>query len=152
MNDTAARLILLGHLASTLFMTGVIWFVQVVHYPLFAGTGRAEFCAYERRHTGLTTWVVAPPMLAEAATAVLLFWFRPAGASTWQLVAGLALVAAIWLSTALLQVPCHERLCREFDPAAHRRLVSTNWIRTSAWSLRGALVLWVAWGALTRGG
>lgn len=62
--------------------------------------------------------------------------------------AGLALVAVIWLSTALLQVPCHELLCVGFDPAVHQRLVWTNWIRTAAWSLRGFLVLWVTWEAL----
>jgi hypothetical protein len=148
MNDTYARLILLGHLASTLFMTGLIWFVQVVHYPLFAGISQAEFSSYEQRHTGLTTWVVGPPMLVEGATALLLFWFPPPGASTWQLVAGLALVTAIWLSTALLQVPCHELLCGGFDPAVHQRLVWTNWIRTAVWSLRGFLVLWITWEAL----
>ena len=32
-------LLLLLHAAATLFMTGLIWFVQVVHYPLFARVG-----------------------------------------------------------------------------------------------------------------
>ena len=48
------------HAAATLYMTGLIWFVQVVHYPLMGLTGKAEFSAYEQRHTLLTTWVVAP--------------------------------------------------------------------------------------------
>lgn len=30
-----AKWLLLLNLASALFMTGLIWFVQVVHYPLF---------------------------------------------------------------------------------------------------------------------
>ncbi|MFY0528690.1 hypothetical protein ACN28I_37835 [Archangium gephyra] len=29
-------LVLLAHAAATLFMVGLIWFVQVVHYPLFS--------------------------------------------------------------------------------------------------------------------
>ncbi len=125
-------------------MLGVIWFVQIVHYPLFASMGRAEFRAYEQRHTDLTTWVVAPPMLVEGITALLLFWFRPTGVSIGQLSIGLALVAVIWLSTALLQVPCHNVLCQGFDPVVHQRLVGTNWMRTVAWSARGLLVLWMA--------
>jgi hypothetical protein len=125
-------------------MLGVIWFVQVVHYPLFATTAREGFRAYEERHTFLTTWVVAPAMLVEAGTALGLFWFPPLGVSTWQLAIGLALLAVIWLSTALVQVPCHKRLSQGFDAATHRRLVGTNWIRTVAWSLRGLLVLWMA--------
>jgi hypothetical protein len=145
MNDNLIRLVFLSHAAATWYMTGLIWFVQIVHYPLFAAVGSEEFSSYEQRHTSLTTWVVAPPMLLEVATAVLLFWFRPPGVSVWQLWVGIILLAAIWLSTFLLQVPCHETLSNEFDEIVHQRLVSTNWIRTIAWSLRGLLVLWMAW-------
>ena len=53
------------HLIPTTFMAGVIWFVQVVHYPLFRGVGEHAFRCYEERHTVLTTWVVLPPMVAE---------------------------------------------------------------------------------------
>ena len=47
---------------------------------------------------------------------------------------GFALVGIIWITTALLQVPMHGRLARGFSQAAHRRRVSSNWIRTIAWS------------------
>lgn len=53
--------------------------------------------------------------------------------------AGLPLLAAIWLSTALVQVPCHRRLAAGFEPRTARRLVRTHWIRTVAWSARAAL-------------
>ncbi|MDQ5964129.1 MAG: hypothetical protein QG625_283 [Cyanobacteriota bacterium erpe_2018_sw_39hr_WHONDRS-SW48-000098_B_bin.30] len=33
--------------AATWFMTGLIWFVQVIHYPLYARIGEAEFAVYE---------------------------------------------------------------------------------------------------------
>jgi hypothetical protein len=52
-------------------------------------------------------------------------------------------VALIWGTTGLVQVPLHAALTEGFDPAAHRRLVRTNWIRTVAWALRAALVLWM---------
>ena len=76
-------------------------------------------------------------MLVEGITALLLFWFRPTGVSTWQLSITLALLAVIWLSTALLQVPCHNVLSLGFNSVVHQRLLRTNWIRTAAWSLRG---------------
>ena len=94
MNDTLIRSIFLTHVAATMFMTGVIWFVQIVHYPLFSGVGKAEFSAYEQRHTALTTWVVAPPMLIEALTALMLLWFRPQGVTAWQIWAGLFLLSS----------------------------------------------------------
>jgi hypothetical protein len=145
LNDPSIRLVFLLHFASTWFMVGLIWFVQIVHYPLFARTGTAEFPVYEQTHSAWTTWVVGPPMLVEGITALLLLWFRPAGISTLAIVIGLGLLGVLWLSTAFLQVPCHELLARGFDPVVHQRLVSTNWIRTLAWSLRGLLVLWMAW-------
>jgi hypothetical protein len=57
---------------------------------------------------------------------------------------GVGLLVVLWVSTWLLQVPRHRDLAAGFETSAHRRLVATNWIRTSAWSLRGLLVLWMA--------
>jgi hypothetical protein len=135
-----ASAILLANAAATAFMTGLIWFVQVVHYPLFAKVGTEVFPAYSRSHQMLTTLVVGPPMLVEAATAVLLVVVRPAGTSTALAWTGLALVAAIWLSTAALQVPAHGRLVGGFDADTNAFLVSTNWIRTICWSARTVIV------------
>lgn len=135
--------LLLLQLVSTLFMCGLIWFVQVVHYPLMANVGEDRFAEYERRHQSLTSIVVAVPMLTEAAVAGWLFWLQPKEIP-WALNAGgLALVFAIWLSTIFWQMPAHRALDTGFDSGVHRKLVTTNWVRTFAWSLRGVLVCWI---------
>lgn len=133
--------LLLAHAAATLALTGLIWFVQVVHYPLFARVGEAGFAAYEEAHRRLTTLVVAPAMLVEAGTGIALLAARPDGVDAWPAWAGLVLLAVVWLSTAVVQVPCHDRLSRAFDPTVARRLVRTNWLRTAAWTARAGLVL-----------
>lgn len=141
--DSLSIAILLTHAAATLFMVGLIWFVQVVHYPLFAQVGREEFEEYEQRHQRLTSWVVAPPMLLELITAVMLVWgdFSYLGVATrWT---GLALVVLIWLTTIFVQMPQHMALSKSWDEQVQRRLVAGNWVRTIAWSLRGVLVLWM---------
>jgi hypothetical protein len=143
MSDPLAGLVLLAHAAATLFMVGLIWFVQVVHYPLLARVGPAEAVGYEQAHTRRTAWVVGPAMLLEAGTGVLLARVRPAGVSDLQVGFGLALLAVVWASTRFVQVPCHDRLSRAFDPPTHGRLVATNWVRTAAWTLRGLLALWM---------
>jgi hypothetical protein len=135
--------VLLVNLAATLFMVGVIWFVQVVHYPLFARVGAEGFSAYSATHSRLTGLVVGPPMIAEAATAVALA-LRPRPGSPVARLAGLALLATIWLSTALLQAPRHRELGAGFERASHRSLVASNWLRTACWSARGVVVLWMA--------
>jgi hypothetical protein len=53
-------------------MTGLIWFVQVVHYPLFDEVGQAQFTSYEARHTNLTTIVVVVPMFIELISSAAL--------------------------------------------------------------------------------
>jgi hypothetical protein len=123
------------HLAATLFMVGAVWFVQVVHYPLMAG----QPPEYAREHARRTGRVLAPVMFTELGTALVLAWFAPGAPH----VAGLLLLLAIWASTWCVQVPCHNRLARAFDPVVHRRLVATNWFRTVLWSARGGLVLWL---------
>ncbi len=136
-------MLVLTHLTATLFMVGVIWFVQIVHYPLFDRVAPSAFTAYSDAHSRLTTYVVGPPMLLELATGILLLVFRPVGVPAAVLWFGLTLIAIIWLSTALLQVPRHEVLGAGFEEITHRGLVVTNWIRTVAWTLRGMLVLWI---------
>lgn len=133
--------LLLANLAATLFMTGLIWFVQIVHYPLFAAVGSAGFPNYARSHQMWTTLVVGPPMLLEALTAVALIASRPPQVSGQLAWAGVVLVLVIWLSTAALQVPAHGKLSSGFDPSVGSWLVSTNWIRTVCWSARSAVVL-----------
>lgn len=135
------KLLLLTHAAATLIMCGVILVVQVVHYPLFGKVGTAGFVAYQTDHMRRITFVIAGPMLVELGTAIALTWWRPALIPEWQIWAGLALLAGIWISTGLLQMPLHITLLDGFDATVHQRLVATNWIRTLAWSARGVLAL-----------
>lgn len=135
------RGILLAHAAATLYMTGLVWFVQVVHYPLFSRAERAEFGRFAAEHARRTTWVVGPPMLVEGAAALYLAVRPVPGIPVSWTWAGLVFLAGIWLSTALLQVPRHGRLGRGFDERAHRELMATNWIRTALWTLRSLLAL-----------
>jgi hypothetical protein len=134
--------LLFAHLASTWSLVGLIWFVQVVHYPLMRHVGNSDFKVYESLHMSRTTWIVAPLMMTELGTNLLLFW-RPGGLHSGLLGIGLMLLAVIWLSTYFLQVPQHQRLSEGFDAMAHRRLVMTNWTRTMAWTARGIWTFWL---------
>src|ERR671916_164178 len=108
------HLLMLTHFATTLAMVGLIWFVQVVHYPLFAAVGSANFSAYSVAHARRTTWVVAPLMLGEIGTGLLLLVYRPPALPPAGLWLGLGLLALIWASTAWIQVPRHTILGRGF--------------------------------------
>lgn len=141
-------MVFLLNVLATFFMTGLIWFVQVVHYPLFGAVGQSSFVSYEVQHNNLTTYVVIMPMFIELITAFLLLWQRPSFMPLWLAWLGLALVGVIWLSTAFLQVPAHSVLSSGFNDLAHRNLVQTNWLRTIAWSVRVALLMFCLRNAL----
>lgn len=138
--------IFLIQILTTSMMTGIIWFVQVVHYPLFTRIPAEGFIRYERAHTVRTGWVVAPLMLLELGTALGLLvatgqdGSRPAIATTPLYLASLGCLILIWLSTFLVQVPLHGILENQHDHRAMRWLERTNWIRTIFWTLRLGLL------------
>ncbi len=133
-------LLVLAHAAATWFLVGLIWVIQVVHYPLMAQVAPAHFERYQQAHMSRITWVVAPMMLIEAFSALWIALSPPLFVPPVQAWMGLGLVLLIWISTAALSVPAHNALLRGFEPKAHRRLVQSNWFRTIGWSLRAVMV------------
>jgi hypothetical protein len=130
-------------------MCGIIWFVQAVHYPLFARIGGDErgFAGENQRRTGS---VVIPFMFLEGATAAALAWAPPLNIPPLMAGAGLVAVVILWLSTAFVQMPLHARLAREgHAPDAVARLVRSNWLRTILWTLRAVLAAWMLHAAAT---
>lgn len=130
----------------SLLLTGLIWTIQVVHYPLFAEVGEQAMVAYARHHQARILWLVAPLMLGEMTAATLFLKYRPTGISLASAVVGMGLVLAIWLSTAIWQVPAHETLATGYDAPTIHRLIDSNWVRTIAWSVRSVLLLQVVVG------
>ena len=125
-------------------MTGVIWVVQVVHYPLFRNVGKEYFKEYELKHAKLISFVVIPLMLTELFTAIYILFsglFR--GTEFMLYVAASVLLLIIWLSTMLIQVRQHKRLSLGYDLALINRLVNYNWIRTIAWTSRTILLTFI---------
>lgn len=135
--------LLLTHVVATTMMAALIWFVQVVHYPLFRLVGEPEFTRFEREHTTRIAPIVLPLMGLEAVSGFALLVMPPPGIGVHELWIGAALIAGIWLSTATLQAPAHRRLVQGYDERALQRLVSTNWLQTALWSFR--LILTLTW-------
>lgn len=115
----------------------LIWLVQVIIYPGFLRIPEQCFTAYHRWYALRISCIVLPLMLAEVI--FLLGWWWVGGDWSAVYIATLAVVV-IWLSTFRLQVPLHKRLQNGKDDVLIRRLVLTNWIRTSAWSLKALVV------------
>ena len=137
-------------LAATLYMWGVIWTVQLVHYPLFARVGVQNWEDYHTAHTRLMTLVVLPAMVTELGTSGLLALTRPSWLAPGLLWAGFALAALTWAVTFFVSVPLHDALSRGFDAAVITRLVSTNWLRTALWTGHAVVLLVQVWRLLPK--
>ena len=127
------------HLLATVFMVGLIWFVQVVHYPLFNRISGDASIQYATEHQRRTAWVVGLPMLAEGITTLWLF-FDPIDGRLLPLLGGLFLLK-IHLSTIFLQIPLHKKLSEGYEREVVRKLVATNWVRTIGWTIRAAIAV-----------
>ena len=128
----------IANLSLTWFLVGLIWVIQIVHYPTFLQIGENEFQTFHHFHTRSITWIVAPVMAAELLLAVFLVWKT---GFDWNYLIPLIIVLGIWGSTLLLQIPYHTKLADGFDFSITNKLINTNWIRTVLWTVKG---LWLS--------
>ncbi len=130
--------LLVAQAVTTFALTGLIWLVQLVHYPGFASVDSDQFNSFHAMHSTRITLIVAPLMLVELLASAAWCFDDPRRVTAFI---GLALLAIIWASTAFLQVPLHNQLASGLSASLIDRLVRTNWVRTVAWSARSVLVV-----------
>lgn len=141
---TPEHWVLIAQVLASGWMCGLIWFVQVVHYPLFDRVHGEDALKYAAAHQQRTTIVVGPPMLVEMVAAAWIVLATPAHVPVWLAIAGLAMVVLVWISTAAWQIPFHVKLARDgHDTGVVTGLVRTNWARTALWSARALVSVWM---------
>jgi hypothetical protein len=134
----AMSALLIVHAAATWALVGMIWTVQIVHYPLWAEVRGDAFREYHARHMLRMTMMVGPFVVTEFLTAAALLICGARGG--WLLVSFAPMVVN-WVSTFFVQVPLHAKLAMGFDAEVHRRLLRSNWWRTAGWTFRGVCLV-----------
>jgi len=127
--------ILLIHIFTTIFMCGLCWFVQIVHYPLFKSIAAEDFPAYQKKNYA-TGYITVPLMFIELFSGIWLLFT----AFTEMFLVNMILLALIWGSTFAFQVPTHLKLIETPTHTLMNKLIRTNWIRTISWSVRSVLL------------
>lgn len=127
------------NLFSTLFLCGLIWTIQLVHYPIFFRLEQNLFGDHLYFHGRRISLIVIPVMTAELVSSGWLALLSESNRIVHS--TGLLLVVVIWIVTFTLQVPLHARLLKGYDKDTIRKLVRTNWIRTLLWSIKAVLAL-----------
>lgn len=134
-----SEIILLANFVAATVMTGVIWFVQWVHYPLMASVPVDRAVETAIKHQRSTGQVLAIPMAVEGFTTLGLLISRPEGVQIiWPWIGAVLLAVALG-STVILSVPLHAKMVANPTAEVGRRLVVTNWPRTIAWSARAVV-------------
>ena len=119
------------------FLTGLIWVIQLVHYPSFNFAQKDNFSTFMNFHQMRISLIVVPIMILELLLAVFLVYIKSSSLSWINLI----LLLGIWLSTFILSVPKHANLTGGFSQEMVHSLVNTNWPRTILWSLRSILLI-----------
>jgi heme exporter protein D len=134
-------LVVVVHAASTVFLAGVIWTIQVVHYPLFARFETAGFAAAMVDHGRRISGVVVVPWGLQGLTTAWLLARPPAGVPAVLVWSAAVLAALPVVVTLAASVPAHRALGRGFDASVHARLLATNWLRTVAWTAHAVVAV-----------
>ena len=127
-------LILLNFIAS-ITMLGVILVTQIVSYPMFLNVSKQGFTSFHSNYVKRISSIVMPVMTIELILSVILFFTLEGILSQISLIT----LILIFISTAVIQVPIHEKLKFKYDEYLTRKLIRTNWIRTSLWSIKSLI-------------
>jgi hypothetical protein len=127
------QILLFTLLVCNAFMCGVIWFVQLVHYPMMRLFDHNTFIATQLEHQSRTSRVVMIPMLISLLASIALPILRLDALSIVNI-----MFTFIWCcSTAFWQIPLHNQLAKiGFNEKIHLQLVKSNWLRTITWTLQ----------------
>ncbi len=133
--------IFLLNLVLAFIAVGLIWTIQLVHYPSMRFIPKERFVEYHNFHSIRISFLAIPLMVTELGTSLILFYQNYNNAIQTIFLINLVIVALIWLSTFLIQVPLHNALSKEKQSEKLSKLICTNWIRTILWTARSILMI-----------
>lgn len=124
----------LVHAAAVFALFGLIWTIQLVHYPMFKFVEAPHWPRFHSQHSRNITFIVFPLMLVELLTSLQLFFNERTSTNT----IFLACAALNWLLTIIIFIPLHNKVSNRPLPPIFEKLVSLNWSRTLVWTVCAA--------------
>lgn len=126
------------HLFCFWSMFGVIWVIQMAHYPAFRFISSEQFVEFHQFHSQRITPIVGPLMMTELVSGSLLVFRHGDSPVFWINFLG---VIGIFIVTFAVSVPIHNQLSSGKNSAAIEKLILTNWLRTGIYSLRAIILI-----------
>ena len=129
--------ILLFQIVINVYLLGVIIMTQFITYPTFLIIDKNSFNKYHRKYVNIISIIVAPAMVLEIISLIVLVYLS----KDFLLVKSLILLLCIWLTTFIIMVPSHNILSRKSDSKEIKKLININWVRTFLWSVKLIVML-----------
>ena len=131
---------LMIHIISTSIMVGVIWVIQLVHYPSFKYVNESDYIIFQKYHMSNISYIVFPVMFTELITALIILFF---GEKSLFFVLSLIYLFLIWIITGVLFTKYHSILKEGKDLMIIEKMIKANWIRALLWTMRLIMILFV---------
>ncbi len=136
--------ILLLSLFFNVFSTGVSWFMQLVHYPMFEEVGRKEFQDYQRHSRPRRRYITYIPAVGAIVSTLALFWISPWGLWMEGVKIALGFSASLFILSWISTHPQHEVLATHgYSHKVIKQLTLFQWIRTLGWTMNSFLILFI---------
>lgn len=135
------HILLYIHAFATWVMIGLVFFVQVVYYPLYKRL-KGKLTVYDEDDIKHMGFLVAPVYFFEFISAIVLVFYKYSDL-VYKILSGvnLLLLISIWIVSYILQVRRFGERTVLFLDKMHNFLLTSNWYRTGVWLLRGFIVL-----------
>lgn len=129
------------HFLSTAIMVGVIWVIQLIHYPSFHFIKESNYSKFQQFHMNRISIIVIPTMIIEIISGLLIFWsvFH----SNIFFISSLFILISIWAITFIFFTKMHQGLVFGYNQEIVNKLILINWSRTLLWSLRLIILCYI---------
>ena len=127
------------HFLSTSLMVGIIWVIQLLHYPAFNFIKESDYVEFQHFHMQRISFIVVPVMILEFFSAFILAYYIQSD----LLILCLVILIFIWLVTFVFFTKLHHRLLDGYDKSIVDKLVQINWSRTILWTFRLIILIYI---------
>ena len=135
--------IILINLILSLIAVGLIWTIQLVHYPSMQFISKDKFIDFHNFHSLRISLIAMPLMGLELITSFLLLYNNLENSIQILFLVNFIIVLLIWLSTFMIQVPFHKILSKGKDSNIISKLTLSNWLRTFLWTIKSILMVMI---------
>ena len=121
------------------YLVSLVFMTQFITYPTFLHIDKDKFSEYHRKYVNNISFIVAPVMLIELLTLLLIAYFS----KDFLIIKSLILLLVIWLTTFFIMIPSHNKISKTFNKKEINRLINYNWVRTILWSFKLLLIIFL---------